>query len=552
MRTLSSGNKMNFAIFIVIVFLILFIIINAVFVGVKNQKQKYQIPANSCIYDNDYKYIELENDAQILKKWTGDYYLEEEQTKKEYKLGKYAISYVANRNSLDIFGNFYLIQEGGNVNKLTEHNTIANIVENKFYKIADRKYLIVAKDIKNNTGSLYTQNYLIIIMDKLGNTLLLNNEINIKTINEMIIETDDFEFDVANEILRYNDESINLKKVIGSTNEYVKGEEEKEQETKENVQVAKTEENKNENKEENTNQQEQTTKTINNSTATTMTTNNNNSTTIIQNSNKTSKEKEQTSTKEKKNSKTSKNTENNNNNSNSSVEQDNAWVDTLNGWINNVASGFESLYNNSSNKKEETTLSKSIMLNGVSADTASITIKYTVIDPENKYNVVYAVVSSDTENYIISLDKSANTYKMNGLQPDTNYTIKIGYKIIYSDAKIEEVEQDTMEVKTDSKSESLEFTKVGLDKAYFKLRLDSEFIYDAGCKLVVYLNDTTKVTEIVLNKADLEKTVSGYTSSFTIPDEYKTRGASLTIQLENTKINNNEINVNLNAKIINY
>lgn len=42
----------------------------------------------------------------------------------------------------------------------------------------------------------------------------------------MIISTDDFKFDVANEILTYNDENINLKKIIGSTNEYVKREEE--------------------------------------------------------------------------------------------------------------------------------------------------------------------------------------------------------------------------------------------------------------------------------------------------------------------------------------
>ncbi len=67
-----------------------------------------------------------------------------------------------------------------------------------------------------------------VIIDKLGNALLLNNEINAKTINEMIISTDEFSFDVANESLVYDNENIDLKKIIGSTNEHVKQEKENE------------------------------------------------------------------------------------------------------------------------------------------------------------------------------------------------------------------------------------------------------------------------------------------------------------------------------------
>ena len=84
-----------------------------------------------------------------------------------------------------MFGNFYQVLKGGDIKKISGNNRINNSSESQFYKIDDRKYLIVAKSITNNTGSLSTQDYLIVIIDKLGNALLLNNEINAKTINEM-------------------------------------------------------------------------------------------------------------------------------------------------------------------------------------------------------------------------------------------------------------------------------------------------------------------------------------------------------------------------------
>ena len=40
-------------------------------------------------------------------------------------------------------------------------------------------------------------------MDKLGNALLLNNEINAKTIKQMVISTPDYDFDVGNEVLLF-------------------------------------------------------------------------------------------------------------------------------------------------------------------------------------------------------------------------------------------------------------------------------------------------------------------------------------------------------------
>lgn len=514
MRNLTSGNKMNFTIFTFIVLIILVILVCAVVMVLRTEKETYAVSSASCIYDNEYNYIELANDAEISKKWTGNYYLKENETKKEYNLGNYAVSFDKNKKTLDLYGTFYQVLNGGDISKISGYNTINGNVESKFYKIDDRKYLIAASSIKNDTGSLSTQNYLIIIIDKLGNALLLNNEIDAKTINEMIISTDEFDFDVANEVLMYENESINLKKIIGSTNEYVQTAEEEtnevENETTNETEVAETGEG----------------GTSYSSTTTTTTSSNNNATTIIQGNGGSS---------------------NQNNN-----QQDNSWIESLNDWIQDVAAGFQSIYNGNSGKQDDSTLTRSVALNSLSADTTYIDINYTVTDPENKYNVVYARISNGIDSYSISLDKNATTYRATNLNPNTNYSVDIGYKIVYADATAEEVVEDTMTVRTKAPTEKLEITRVSRDKIYYNLKLDSNFVYDLGAKLVVYLNDG-EYTTIDLTSSNLEKAAaSGYSSSFSIPEAYKAKNSSLEIKLENTMYNGTTMNTNLIAKIVNY
>ena len=116
----------------------------------------------------------------------------------------------------------------------------------------------------------------------------------------------------------------------------------------------------------------------------------------------------------------------------------------------------------------------------------------------------------------------------------------------------EEVVEDTMTVRTKAPTEKLEITRVSRDKIYYNLKLDSNFVYDLGAKLVVYLNDG-EYTTIDLTSSNLEKAAaSGYSSSFSIPEAYKAKNSSLEIKLENTMYNGTTMNTNLIAKIVNY
>ena len=220
MRRLMSGNKLNFVSFSIIIIAIIAILVVILLQALKITKQEYNIESQSAfLYDYEYNPIEVEGTATIMLKWDGNYYLKA-KNKETYKLGKQTILNSSNKKQVDIYGKIYQIKTDGSVLKLTGNTKITDFSQDALFKLADRKYVITSNSIVNETGKLNTQKYLIINLDKAGNTYLLNNELNAKTINPMIIKTPTFEFDVANEKLIYNETQIDLKKIIGSTNQY--------------------------------------------------------------------------------------------------------------------------------------------------------------------------------------------------------------------------------------------------------------------------------------------------------------------------------------------
>ena len=74
-----------------------------------------------------------------------------------------------------------------------------------------------------NIGVFYTfLGDLMVDLDKVGNATLTNHKVNLKTFSETEIVTSNYTFDIANEILTYGSDIIDLKKIIGSTNTYTK------------------------------------------------------------------------------------------------------------------------------------------------------------------------------------------------------------------------------------------------------------------------------------------------------------------------------------------
>ncbi len=190
----------------------------------------YEVAAGSFMYDASNRYVSLENKASLQQKWDKHFYLTFSENNKTQStdLGDDVVVYNANNYLVYLYGTNYQIKTNGDV---VYSDTVLEVARNgmpNIFKLADRKYLIVGSNIHTEKNDIKTDGYLIIEIDKGGNALLLNQELNIKTINELTLITSSFSFDVANEKMIVGDKVIDLKKVSGSTNQYVKPEEKKE------------------------------------------------------------------------------------------------------------------------------------------------------------------------------------------------------------------------------------------------------------------------------------------------------------------------------------
>lgn len=220
MRKYDIKNKRNIGIIIVIsvVIIVMFSLVISLFL--KADKKEYEVLGGTLVFDKDKTIIKVENEAIIKTKWNNDYYLI--YNKKNYELGDTAISYNENNGQINLYGRYYEISSGDEIKITSDETVIKDSALTKFYKLADRKYLVVDKEIKSSDGLVSTTDFLMVDLDKIGNATLTNHKVSLKTFSETEIVTSNYTFDIANEILTYGSDVIDLKKIIGSTNTYTK------------------------------------------------------------------------------------------------------------------------------------------------------------------------------------------------------------------------------------------------------------------------------------------------------------------------------------------
>lgn len=482
MRKLTEGNKRSFATFVIVVVIIIAILVICLLNVLSNQEPVYEIDSNTFLYDINNNPIEVLEQGKIDKKWDGNYYLSHlnQGQEEEYELGAQVVAYNPNRIKLDLFGTEFQVSLDGTVQKLTRRQEVTNLSEDKFYKLADRKYLIVGSNITNEANTLATSNYLIVILDKAGNASFLNHEINSKTLKPMVIRTSSFSFDIANEKLIVNDNEIDLKKIIGSTNEYKEVElaDNGEQNTQENI----------------------------------------NSTSIAGQSTVQQ-------------------------NSDSTVNNQDTTI--VNGNVNlGTSTGSGSSGTTGGSDGNKTPLSKSVSLRNVSQTSSYIDVEYNVIDPENKYQTVYLLVDGNVQKNI-SLDKSAKTYRITGLTPNSQYTLTLGYREISDDGNIEDKIEDVLVVRTNRVNVNLAITKVTNDKIYFNLKTDSNYSFDSG-NLVLYINGERR-DSIAIDTTSASSN-SGWSSSI----NYSKSGAGeVVLRLENVTHDGQSVTTDIQVKFRN-
>ena len=217
-REYNLKNKINFVVIGVLSILIIIIFSLFIIKFVSIKRVEYSLNKGTVLFDADYNKLNIDKSVIMKLKWNGNYYISGEDN--DTILGRRVVAYNELTKNLDLYGKYYEILSNGEVNIDKDITNINTQSESKFYKLEDRKYLLVDRSIRSSDGALDTSNYLIVELDKQGNALLLNNEVHYKTLSETIINTSSYSFDVANEILSFGEDKIDLKQIIGSSNQY--------------------------------------------------------------------------------------------------------------------------------------------------------------------------------------------------------------------------------------------------------------------------------------------------------------------------------------------
>lgn len=220
MRKYDIKNKRNIGIIIIISIVITIMFSLCISLFVKADKKEFKVSPDTLVFDKDKSIIKVDKESIIKRKWNKEYYLIYQD--KNYELGDTAIAYNDKTGEIFLYGKYYEINSSNEINVTEDETVIKSSSLTKFYKLQDRKYLVVDKDIKSADGLLSTNEFLMIDLDKVGNATLTNHKVNLKTFSETTIVTSDYTFDIANEILTYGSDRIDLKKIIGSSNTYTK------------------------------------------------------------------------------------------------------------------------------------------------------------------------------------------------------------------------------------------------------------------------------------------------------------------------------------------
>lgn len=221
-RKFDSKNKRSFIIIIILAILVVAVFSLFIYKYLKASKIEYMVESGSLVQDIDRNYINIDDDAKLKIRWNGNYYLVYNDEK--ITLGKKVIIYNTITGGMKLYGTFYEISKDGKITKNKNETSLANTTDTKFYKIDDREYLLVASKIYSEDYSIEASNYLLVELDKAGNAKLSNNKINLKTISPTTLVTSEYSFDINNEILNFGEFDIDLKKIIGSTNQYTEEE----------------------------------------------------------------------------------------------------------------------------------------------------------------------------------------------------------------------------------------------------------------------------------------------------------------------------------------
>lgn len=177
-----------------------------------------ELTAGTVIFDTTCMPVQL-GEGAVVTADRGSYTLRQSDAK--IPLGQHTMAY--DGNGVRVFGGGYRIDTDGSVHSVKDDDVYSDFASGAIFKLADRRYLIAYSTITDSNKVFQAKNYLYISMDVVGNARLYSNNMSLKTTQPTIIEAGSIIFDIANETLTIGKQTMDLSKLIGSTNTYDSG-----------------------------------------------------------------------------------------------------------------------------------------------------------------------------------------------------------------------------------------------------------------------------------------------------------------------------------------
>lgn len=481
MRKLNNKNKLFILLFSLIIIVIVVILVYSMKLSGKFDKTTgiYSISTNSVVFNEDSVLLDTKQGGNILKNWDNSYYYVGFDDK-TFDLGDRTVVYEKAVEEIYIFGDNHFISENGNVTKNSDQTSISNTNTASFYKLDDRVYLIVAKDIYVQDKTIYASKYLIVNIDKQGNASFLNDVTNVKTINPLKVTFADYEFDVANEKLKIGQNVIDLKLINGSSNQYTP------KDKKPMVEVDMKE--------------------------------------FIDAYNKLVNDFTQYA--------------------------NNATINSSGGnsFINNTIITNGSNSGNSGNAvNNKTNINKRVSLRGSISYPTYIDVTYVVTDPEDKYQAVYLLISGSRngENTTekVLLDKYDTTYRLIGLEPESEYSISLGYVEVVDNSGEKELYdyiEDVIKVRTTDVDSTLTVDRITPGYVNCTFKMSEKYALQSG-RIVLYA-DSREIDVVNINiKQALSK--DGFKAKLKLE-----QGSVFTVVIEDAFYNGKDVNLGIESK----
>lgn len=483
MKKLNGKNKIFVTVFIIIILAIVAILSFAVKLSKHDDKPLFTVTSNTAIFASDTSLIDTSDGGKIESKWDGEYYYLSSKNR-SFKLGKNPIAYDKASETLSIMGPSYQILTDGSVVKNDKMVSINNYATPYMYKLDDRVYLIVGNEIYTGDKSIYANKYLVVNIDKKGNASVYNDSINVKTVNPMNLVFGQYTFDIANEKLIVGNNTIDLKLVIGSTNEYVPIEKEEvkpEYDEKELVDSYND---------------------------------------LVNDFTKYA------------------------NNANMMISANNKIVNNNTIVTSNISDNISNALNKVLSK---TIINKRVSLRGCVTSSSYIDVTYIVTDPENKFQAVYLLVTGNINGSIktekIMLDKYQTVARINNLEPSSEYSISLGYiEVVKNDGEKNLVDniEDIINVRTTKVDYTLKVEKISSGNVFFNLKMSNNYAFER-CKVSLYV-DNVKYGEVVVDPVALISD-NGFSSKIKLES-----GNVYELRVEDAVYNEKSVNFNISKK----